>query len=89
MSAKRGYLERILKNEDRSQWLIENKGKKSAPNEFMKTKKLSCFGDELMKGKEIGTKSAGGPWSVVRCGCAESDSHKPLMTDNEPRTGFQ
>ncbi len=43
-----------VKNEDCSQWFIENKGaKKVAPNELMKIKKLSRFLDELLKGKEI------------------------------------
>ena len=37
--------------------MIENKGpKKSAPNEFMKTKKLTTFPNELLKVKEIGKK---------------------------------
>ena len=35
---------------------MKTKGQKSDPNDFMKTKKLSVFPDELLKVKEIGKK---------------------------------
>jgi hypothetical protein len=35
---------------------LKTKGQKSAPNEFMKTKKLFDFPDELLKVKEIDKK---------------------------------
>jgi hypothetical protein len=60
-----------------------------APNELMKTKRLSRFPDELLKGKEIGAKAVRGPWSVVRCKrWAKIDSPMPLTTGNGPRTAF-
>jgi hypothetical protein len=49
---------RDVKNEGCSSEFIENKeAKKSAPQELMKTKRLSYFQDESLKGKEIGVGS--------------------------------
>jgi hypothetical protein len=46
--------ERDVKNEGCSSEFIENKGaKKSAPQSLLKTHRLDCFHDELLKGKEV------------------------------------